>query len=190
MLENRGIFQTLSLSDKGEVCREYCISVLSMWLEEWCEIVSLQHGPLSCWQCRRVFFPLFLELLVMTEERHCWTMMILLWMVSLRVMVFEEEQGKGKSQLHLNCKSTTTAFDEVKRPLVYGHSRPHSNQNVSLEFNKMLFHVIFPFRDDFSMSQSFALLTFPWAKCWLVHELLFCLLTLCSDSREARRKLP
>lgn len=87
-----------------------------MWLEEWCEIVSQQRGLLFCWQCRS-FFQVFLSCWRWQGEQHCWTMMILLWMVFLWVMVFKKnrEKGRASSQLHLNC--TTTTFDGVKRLL-------------------------------------------------------------------------
>lgn len=83
-------------SEKNKVCREDCVSVLPSYLKERCEMASQQRGLLLRWQCLR-FLSTFFELVVVTEELHCWMMMILLWTVFLWITVSWRSRKKGRA---------------------------------------------------------------------------------------------
>lgn len=85
-----------SMFEKNKVCQEDCVSVLSSYLKEWCEMASQQRGLLLRWQCLR-FWSTFFGLLVVTEELHCWMMMIALWTVFLWITVSWRSRKKGRA---------------------------------------------------------------------------------------------
>lgn len=119
-------------ADKNKAGREYCVSVLSTYLKEWCEIVSQQRGLLFCWQYGRFFFlfPLFAE-----GKISGWR-----WYATEF-----QQMSRSKQSLTTTCKTITTP-DEA---CYFSHIKSNWTWNpTKLEFCSKLFwaNATFPSR--------------------------------------------